>query len=169
VRASARATVDDSASIDIVYSYVGVSEPWFASVAGEAVLGNFRTALEEFESGVKLKGMTIRISDRALLDEIFGTVAQALSLGVDGAAYRKQISAFALPLFMLTIGKPEYSEAFLKPLQEFVGDGKTLVIRLEPPQPVAAGEIARALDSDPEQLMALLNLTMTTEDSAALQ
>jgi len=116
-----------------------------------------------------LQGMTIRVSDRALLNEIFGAVAEALSLGVDGAAYRKQISMFALPLFMLTMGKPEYSEAFLKPLQEFVGDGRTLVIQLQPAAPVSAEQIAAAMNRDPESLLALLNLTMTTEDSAALQ
>ena len=169
VRATARATVNDAAAIDITYTYSGANEAWLASVAGEAVLGNFRQALESFEDGVMLNGMTIRISDRALLDQIFGAVAEALSLGVDGAAYRKQISMFALPLFMLTVGKPEYTEAFLKPLQEFVGDGRTLVIQLQPAEPVSAEAIAAAMNRDPESLLALLNLTMTTEDSAALQ
>jgi len=169
VRATARATVNDSAAVDITYTYSGANEAWLASVTGEAVLGNFRQALEKFEDGVMLQGMTIRVSDRALLNEIFGAVAEALSLGVDGAAYRKQISMFALPLFMLTVGKPEYTEAFLKPLQEFVGDGKTLVIQLQPAAPVSAEQIAAAMNRDPESLLALLNLTMTTEDSAALQ
>ena len=57
--------------------------------------------------------------------------------------------------------------AFLQPLQEFVGDGKTLVVQLQPAEPVSAAEIADAMNRDPEALMTLLNLTMTTEDPAA--
>jgi hypothetical protein len=169
VRASARITINDGAVLDLTYNYVGVSEAWLASVTGEALYGDLRQAIADFESGVKLKSLTLRISDRTLLNDIFGAVAEELRLGVDGAAYRQQISSFALPLFMLALGRPDMLDVFLPPLQEFLGAGKPLLVQAQPAEPVSAAAIADAFNRDPETLMALLNLTITTDDSAALR
>jgi len=169
VRASARITINDGANIELTYSYSGVTEDWLASTLSETLIGDLEKGLNSFESGVKLKALTLRISDRSLLDELFGAVAAELRLGVDGAAYRQQISSLALPLFMLALGRPEFVDMLLQPLQEFLGSGKTLVVQVRPSAPVAAAEIADALQGDPSKLVALLNLTVSTEDSAALQ
>ena len=169
VRASARITINEGANIDLTYSYSGATEDWLASTLSETLIGDLEKGLSSFESGVKLKTLTLRISDRSLLDELFGAVAAELRLGVDGAAYRQQISSLALPLFMLALGQPELVDMLLQPLQEFLGSGKTLVVQLRPDAPVAAAEIADALQGDALELVALLNLTVSTEDSAALQ
>jgi hypothetical protein len=165
VRATARAVIDESAIIDVAYEYAGMSETWLASVADEAILGDFRTSLEGFEQGALLKSMTIRISDRTLMDEIFGSVAEQLRLGTDGASYRRQISMLALPLFLLALGHPEYLDTFLEPLQAFVGEGKTLILEMRPEEPVPAAVIADALSTNPGSLVTLLNLTMRSEDA----
>jgi hypothetical protein len=70
---------------------------------------------------------------------------------------------------MLALGRPDLLDVFLPPLQEFLGAGKPLVIQARPAEPVPAAAIADALSRDPETLMALLNLTITTDDSASLQ
>ena len=162
-------TINDGAVIDLNYNYIGVSKAWLAGVSGEALYGDLRAALDDFEGSVMLKSLTLRISDQTLLNEIFGAVADELKLGVDGAAYRQQISSFALPLFMLALGRPDLNDFFLPPLQAFLGSGKPLVIQAQPAEPVSAAVIADALNNDPEGLIALLNVTITTDDSAALQ
>jgi hypothetical protein len=169
VHASARVTINDGAVLDLNYNYIGVSKAWLAGVSGEALYGDLQAALDEFEGGVMLKSLTLRISDQTLLNEIFGAVADELKLGVDGAAYRQQISSFALPLFMLALGRPDLNDFLLPPLQAFLGSGKPIVIRAQPAEPVSAAVIADALNNDPEGLIALLNVTITTDDSASLQ
>jgi hypothetical protein len=163
VRAHVHAVINNGATIDISYSYVGVTETWLASVAGEALLGDLGKAIDGFQSGVQLKDMTIRISDKTVLDQIFGSVADQLKLGIDGATYRKQIASLALPLFMLAMGQPQLLDTFLQPVQQFLGEGKPLVVQLQPSQPASAEVIANTLQRDPAQLMTLLNLTMRNE------
>lgn len=164
VRATAHATINDGADIDLTYDYVGVSEDWLASVSGEALLGDLGHAIKGFEGGVKLKSLTLRVNDRTVLNDIFGSVAGQLKLGIDGATYRRQISSLALPLFMLALGQPQLLEAFLQPLQQFLGEGKTLVVTITPPEPISAAELAKAArGGDPAKLLALLNLKMTAE------
>jgi hypothetical protein len=168
IRSSAEITINDGATISVDYTYVGASEELLGSVVGEVLFGNLRKAVDQFDTELKLKSFTLRINDRALLDEIFGAIAAELRLGIDGRSYRQQISSFALPLFMLALGNQELTDTFQPALQEFLGAGKPLVIQSQLTEPVPAREIADAV-SDAESLIALLNLTVTTEDSAALQ
>jgi len=163
VRASVHATINNGATIDVSYAYSGVTEAKLASVAGEALLGDLGKAINGFEDGIRLKDMTIRIADRTVLNQIFGSVADQLKLGMDGATYRRQIASLALPLFILALGQPELLDSFLQPVQQFLGEGKTLVVQLQPAQPASAQQIADTLARNPAQLMTLLNLTMTNE------
>lgn len=94
-------------------------------------------AMAAYESLLRLNTLEIRLEDHSLLDRSFSAYAQMS--GVTPAQMRVQASALvALGLSALPAEIPRpFINAIAQPLSEFIRDGGTLVIRLDPPQPVA--------------------------------
>ena len=83
-----------------------------------------------------LNGLDVRLEDQTLLDRSFSAYAQMN--GVTPAQMRVQASALiglGLSALPAEIPRP-FLNAIAQPLSEFVREGGTLVIALDPPQPV---------------------------------
>lgn len=93
-------------------------------------------ALAAMERLLRLHQLEIRLEDQSLLDRSFS--AYALMNGVTPAQMRVQASALiglGLSALPAEIPRP-FINAIARPLSDFVRDGGTLVIRLDPPEPV---------------------------------
>ncbi|MFC4725852.1 hypothetical protein AB6B38_10580 [Glycocaulis abyssi] len=93
-------------------------------------------ALAELERLLRLHRLEIRLEDHSLLDRSFSAYAQMS--GVTPAQMRVQASALiALGLSALPAEIPRpFINAISRPLSDFVRDGGTLIITLDPPEPV---------------------------------
>lgn len=93
-------------------------------------------ALAAYENLLRLNALEVRLEDQTLLDRSFSAYAQMS--GVTPAQMRVQASSLirlGLSTLPAEIPRP-FLNAIAQPLSEFVQDGGTLVIALDPPQPV---------------------------------
>lgn len=93
-------------------------------------------ALAAYENLLVLNGLDVRLEDQTVLDRSFSAYAQMN--GVTPAQMRVQASALiglGLSALPAEIPRP-FLNAIAQPLSEFVREGGTLVIALDPPQPV---------------------------------
>ncbi|MGP1275768.1 MAG: hypothetical protein ACQRW7_10145 [Caulobacterales bacterium] len=94
-----------------------------------------------YESLLRLEALEVRLEDQSLLDRSFSAYADMN--GVTPDQMRVQASALiALGLSALPAEIPRpFLNAIAQPLSDFVRDGGTLVIRLDPPEPVALPDL----------------------------
>ncbi len=127
----------DGLTLDFHQELSGI-EAYGAAVAAAQAAGRADTAvMEALDSLLLLHRLDIRVQDQSLLERSFTVIGA--TLGMTPEQTRLQTSG--LVALALSAAPREVPRSFLnaiaQPLSEFVSDGGTLVLTLDPPQPVA--------------------------------
>lgn len=135
---------EDGLTLDAHQEIVGVQAYSDAVAAAHASGTADPQTLAAHENLLRLQRLEVRLEDQSLLDRSFS--AYALMNGVTPAQMRVQASALiALGLSALPAEIPRpFLNAIARPLSDFVRDGGTLVIALDPPAPVPLPELTSA-------------------------
>ena len=159
-------TMQDAADVDLAYTLTGVSEDWVlrATAAAGRTEGS-EAALMAMFAELGLKGATLKITDRSLLDRAFGVAAKKQNLSVTGPAYREQLRG-ALPFLLSAAVPANLSKLLSAPLQAFMAGGQTLVAEIAPPAPIPLTDIAEGI-SEPMALPERLGVTLRSEAAPA--
>ena len=152
----------DAADVELSYSLTGLTIDWLMrATAAAGASENQDAAMMKMVSELGVAGATLRVTDRSLLDRGFGVAAQKQGLTIDGAAYRKQMSA-ALPFLISAAVPADIAKLVSTPLQTFLGGGQKLLAVVAPSAPISIPTLIQAAN-DPTALPALLNMTLSTE------
>jgi hypothetical protein len=157
-------TMQDGADIELGYTLSGVTADWVIDAIGADTEPEQMMLLGQ----LALESANIRVTDRSLLERAFEVAAQLQGLNVDGASYREQIRG-AIP-FMLSTAVPEAIASMIsEPLQAYLGGGQTLIVELNPPQPVSLLQVMSNPDRDAAAATEMLGLTLRTEPAPQQQ
>jgi hypothetical protein len=159
-------SLQQAADVEFSYTLSGLTMDWMTSaMAAAGKSEDSEAAVIAMYSDLGLKGATLKVTDRSLLDRAFAVAAQKQNLTVDGAAYRAQMRS-ALPFLLSAAVPAELSKLLSQPLQAFLEGGKTLVAEIVPPQPIPLPELVAAGSRDPMALPSFLGLTLRSENPA---
>jgi len=154
--------VEDAGDVELSYTLTGLTIDWLLrATAAAGKSADSEAALMAMLSDLGLARAQLAVTDRSLMDRVFGIVAQRQGLSVGGAAYREQMRA-ALPFLISAVIPAELAKRIAPPLQAFMAGGQTLFANVTPPSPLGVLDLMDAAN-EPLTLPDKLNLELKSE------
>jgi hypothetical protein len=159
--------IEDAAEVELVYRIGGVTMDWMLDATAAAARGDdSEAALMEMLAGLTFEEATVKVTDRSLLDRGFGVAALMQGLTIEGKAYREQMRG-ALPFLLSAAIPAELAKLVTKPLQSFLAGNQTIIVNVDPPQPLGFDALVAAAAMEPQAIVDMLGVTLTTEAAPA--
>jgi hypothetical protein len=159
-------SMQDAGEMTLSYAITGVTDDWIIRATKESARAEDpNAAFEAMLAELGLKSASLRVTDASLLDRGFGVAAKMQGLSVEGPAYREQMRG-ALPFLLSAAVPAEISKLLTAPLQGFLAGGQTLVVELNPPEPIPLPEVIAAAEGDPTALLTRYQVQVRSEAPA---